>query len=403
MTPMPAALHLVPDPDDEPTPPPDTAGEQHPTQAAPAAEEPGEQHPGDVDEPGEEDAPDEDGELGDDEDEEPAPRRALAMPDLRPYYDPSWIPAVINAGAEGTRRWRQRAPERKAARRAAKAKAAAQAAGEPVGRARLAAMATDYLAGTRLLLGHLYAWLSGEYGPKDLKVPARLAAVGLAGYCTVRTVMAWPVWGPVGIVTVWCCAALGALHRQRAEQAKKQPAPAAAKGVAKVPGPAPARGAAQAITEGAVDVVEEGPAEAAEEAPPEPPLTALIRAQIGTENGVHLADLRPAMRAAFPALAGATDEELREVLEQAGWDPSKKFRARGRAGRQGVHRKQLPPLPSPGGGPGHSPQGRDRPRPANSSRAESGGERAESGEDRGVDIIPDPDRGPSAWKVVPRR
>ncbi|WP_143672364.1 hypothetical protein [Streptomyces sp. OK228] len=402
MTPMTAALHLVPDPD-EPTPPPDTAGEQHPTpEAAPAAaEEQGEELPGDA-EPGEEDTPDDD--QADLDDEEPAPGRALAMPDLRPYVDPSWIPAVINAGAEGTRCWRQRAPERKAARRADRKKR--EAAGELFGRRRAWQMAADYLNGTRLLLGHLAAWLSGEYGPKDMKVPARLVAVGVAGYCAVRTVMAWPVWGTVGLTVVYCAAALGALHRQRAEQAPKQPSGKTAK-TAKVPGPPPARAAVQAPAEGPVEDADDSLAEAAEEAPAEPPLTALIRAEIGTENGVHLADLRPAMRATFPHLSEATDEELREVLEQAGWDPSKKFRARGRAGRQGVHRNQLPPLPSPGGGPGHSPdhspQGGDRPRPADSSEAESSGDQAESGGDGGVDIIPDPDRGPSAWRVVPRR
>ncbi|MEV0016648.1 hypothetical protein [Streptomyces tendae] len=393
MTPMTAALHLVPEPDDEPTPPPDTAGEQQPTTAAAAAIDHG-RPPGDA-EAADETTPADD--QADPHEEEPAPRRALAMPDLRPYADPSWIPAVINAGLEGARRWRRGAPDRKAARRAAKAKAkaAAQAAGDPMGRARLVAMATDYLTGTRLLLGHLAAWLSGEYGPKDMNVPARLAALGLAGYSAVRTVLAWPTWGTLSLAVVYCAAALGALHRHRAEHAEKKPTGKAAKDVARKPGPPPAQGADQT------------PAEGAEEAPAEPSLTALVRAEIGTENGVHLADLRPAMRAAFPALAEATDEELREVLEQAGWDPSKKFRARGHAGRQGVHRNQLPPLPSPGGGPDHapdhSPRGGDRARPANSPAAESSGDRAESGDDRGVDIIPDPERGPSAWKVVPRR
>ncbi|MEU0950462.1 hypothetical protein ABZ379_48765 [Streptomyces canus] len=399
MTPMTAALHLVPDPNDEPTPPPDTAGEQHPTEAPPAtAEELGEELPSTV-ETGEEGTPDDQADL---DEEAPASARALAMPDLRPYVDPSWIPAVINAGAEGARRWRQRAPERKAARRADRKKR--EAAGELFGWRRAWRMAADYLAGTRILLGHLAAWLSGEYGPKDMQVPARLATVGIAGYCAVRTVMAWPMGGSVGLTVLYCAAALGALHRQRAEQDEKQPT---GKGVAKVTGPPPARAAVQDLTEGPVEDAEQARDEARDEALAEPPLTALIRAEIGTENGVHLADLRPAMRAAFPALSAATDEQLREVLEQAGWDPSKKFRARGRAGRQGVHRKQLPPLPSPEGGPGHgpdhSPQGGDGPRPANSSGAESSGERAERGGNRGVDILPDPDRGPNAWRVVPRR
>ncbi|MFJ6561953.1 hypothetical protein ACIQMV_19245 [Streptomyces sp. NPDC091412] len=363
---MTTALHLVPDPDDEHTPPSDTAGEQQPTQAAPAAVE---------------------AEL---EDEEPAPMRALAMPDLRPYASLAWIPAVINAGLEANRRWRKQAPERKATRRARKKER--RAAGEPPGRRRLWAMGADYLAGTRILLGHLAAWLGGEYGPKDMKTPARLAALGFAGYCAVRTITTWPVWGPVGITVVWCCAALGALHRQRAEQGEKKPTREAAKEEAKPRDQAPVEGA------------EQTPTEAAAEPPAEDPLTALIRAEIGAENGVHLADLRPAMRAALPTLSQATDEELRERLVRAGWDPSKKFRARGRAGRQGVHRNQLPPLPSPDGGPGPVSAPALRCGDAGQrASAESSGEQAErggEGSERQFDVLPDPERGPSAWRIV---
>lgn len=313
---MTAALHLVPDDPDDKTPPPETAGEQHPTEAAPAA----------VEEPG----------------EEPAHRRALAMPDLRPYASLAWIPAVINAGREGARRWRQRAPERKDARRAAKANA--EAAGEPIGRARLVAMAADYLAGTRLLVGYLAAWLSGEYGPKDMKVPARLAAAGFAGYCLYRTVTTWPVWGPVGLTVIYCAAALGALHRQHAEQGKKQPAGKAGKGVANVPGPPPARAAEQAPDEGPVEAAEQAPDEAAEEASAEPPappsrevISGALHGLVGEGRGVLLTTL-------CQHLSLPHTRAVREVLDGAGIRVRPGVRTAAGNG-PGVHLSDFPPPP----------------------------------------------------------
>ncbi|MFF4146961.1 GIY-YIG nuclease family protein [Streptomyces sp. NPDC001698] len=73
----------------------------------------------------------------------------------------------------------------------------------------------------------------------------------------------------------------------------------------------------------------------------ETPLTALIRELVGDDNGFHLQDLRPAMRKHLPGMANATDEELRQVVIDAGFNPSRKFRARGIAGRIGVHRDDI--------------------------------------------------------------
>ncbi|MFF4900497.1 hypothetical protein [Streptomyces sp. NPDC001068] len=339
MTAMTTALHLVPDPED-PTPPPAVAGEQCPTAAALSAVEAPAELPGDV-EPGEEDT---DGQA-DLDDEVPATRRALSIPDLRPYADVSWIPDVINAGATGARRWRQRAPERKAARRAERKKQ--EAAGELVGRRRAWRMAADYLAGTRILVGHLVAWLSGEYGPKDMKVPARLGAVGIAGYCVVRTFLAWPVWGPVGIATVWCCAALGVLHKQRAEQAPKHPTATAPKGVARKPGPPPARAAEQAPAEDAGDFR----AEAAEEAPAEPPappsrevISGALHGLVGEGRGVLLTTLRQ-------HLGLADTRAVREVLDEASIRVRSGVRTVAGNG-PGVHLQDFPP-PPPSPDPSH--------------------------------------------------
>ncbi|PSK43950.1 hypothetical protein B0E38_07755 [Streptomyces sp. 111WW2] len=391
---MTTALHLVPDPADEPTPPPEATGEQPPT-AGPVVDldELGDSTPpadaDELDETGED--PDVDDE--DDEDDEPAPARALALPDLRPYVSLDWIPQVVNAGVEGARRSRKRARRERAERREQRAPR------EPITR-RLLTVAIDVAAGTLGMLRHAAAWLGGEGGPSSVKVQGRIGLALLAGYFCCRAVDTWPTYAVLALIAAWLGGALGTAHRARGEGEEKTPPKGRGKSVEKKPGPPPA----DTPDEPADDTPTEGP----EQAPEEDPLTALIRAEIGGDNGVHLSDLRPAMRAALPHLSGASDERLREVLTEAGWDPSKKFRARGRAGRQGVHRNQLPPLPSPEGAPGHSPraalQGGDRPRPANSSEAESGGERPGEGRrgagERDYDVVPDPEWGPTAWRIV---
>ncbi|MFD3609013.1 hypothetical protein ACFWXA_13230 [Streptomyces atroolivaceus] len=155
---------------------------------------------------------------------------------------------------------------------------------------------------------------------------------------------------------------------------------------------------------------DETPEEEAEETPQEDPLTALLRASIGEDNGVHLGVLRPLMRKALPGLSQATDKELRQHLISAGYDPSRTFRARGVAGRAGVHRSELPPLPSPGGAPGalSGPLsgGGERPGPAEISgsgeRRRAAGEPSErwtaEEEAQGYRWVQDPSK-PCAWKL----
>jgi hypothetical protein len=399
--PVSAALHLVPEPDDEPTPPPAKAAGEQPPSGAAVVDLDALDEPGDADTPEPDDVDELDDEPGE-YDEEPAPQRALAMPDLSPYTSLDWVPEVINAGAAAARRKREQGQLKRAAEK--EARAARKEAGES---SPLLVMAIDVVAGTVGMLRYGAAWLGGEGGPDSVSVPGRLGLTALAGYFYYRAVGTWPDLAVAALIAVWFAGALGLRHRARAEAVKKA-AKKAGKGIAKRPGPPPAATPAAVLDEAADEGAEQAPVEAVDEAPKEDPLTALIRAEIGDENGVHLADLRPAMRAAFPHLSGASDEALREVLTEAGWDPSKKFRARGVAGRQGVHRKQLPPLPSPEGAPGAlsgpALRGGDRPRPADSSKAESGGERPGEGRrgggERDFDILPDPERGPSAWRIV---
>ncbi|MEU3220025.1 hypothetical protein [Streptomyces sp. NPDC006971] len=150
----------------------------------------------------------------------------------------------------------------------------------------------------------------------------------------------------------------------------------------------------------------EGAAEGEGETPAEPPVVALVRAEIGAEKGVHFTDLYPAMRASLPGAEKAPDEALRQLLRDHQIPTRKSVRARGRAGRSGVHRDDLPPLPSQkvsksGASPvstgGDAGQGRG---------AESGGEGrrgAGEGSERGgeatAQLIQDPEN-PARWTVV---
>ncbi|WP_055591138.1 hypothetical protein [Peterkaempfera griseoplana] len=94
----------------------------------------------------------------------------------------------------------------------------------------------------------------------------------------------------------------------------------------------------------------EAPAEAAPQTPAEspagtfeePPLVALVRDLIGDGTGVHLQELYPAMREAFPGLAQAADEDLRQLLAEYHIRVARTVRSRGVAGRSGVRPDGLP-------------------------------------------------------------
>jgi hypothetical protein len=338
-----------------------------------------------------------------DEAEQEAPaQRAFAMPDLRPYTDLTWVAEVINAGVAAARR----APA--AARRARQDRKRRTARSDKTGEQPrpgrlLLQIAVEVAAGLGILLRGLGAWLGGRWGPAGMSNPARLGTLGVAGYFAYRAVEAAPAVTPLVLGAALVGGALRARVSTRKTPAAPQPAPAAPQPAKKRRGwllrrPAPASAAVAEATPA------EAAAGAAETAPVEPALTALIRSEIGAENGVHLADLRPAMRAAFPHLREASDGQLRQVLTEAGFDPTRKFRAWGRAGLAGVHRDDLPPAPSPGSGQGHSPgplsAPGEPPRPGHSSEAESGGEGHGERAERQFDTFQDPEEGPHFWRIV---
>ncbi|WP_381792903.1 hypothetical protein [Streptomyces niveus] len=403
-----AHLHVVPDPGDENEMP---AGEWSAPAAALPVDEDQEAEPGDED---------------DDAVEETTVRRVLEMPDLRPYCDVRPLgqlgPLAVQAGKGG----------------------GPKALRFLVREARnLGRMIAWYVGGFIVLVRILLGWLGGSYG-KGGSAGARLGIAGAVAYALVNTgaqfpIAPWVILG--GFLIVLVMASVGAIKVPVSKPAKKAPAKKStakkttAKGkdapaekekeeapeVSKEDAPAkPSRGLLGLLGDRFKDKVdapaepspekkeeedEEVPEDGEEEddwTPQEDPLTALLRASIGAENGVHLGVLRPLMRQHLPDLSQATDGELRKHLISAGYDPSRTFRARGVAGRAGVHRTDLPPLPSPGGVPGAlsgplSAPG-ECPRPANSS--ESGERRRAAGEEPKIERewVQDPDH-PTAWKI----
>ncbi|MGW4007911.1 hypothetical protein [Streptomyces sp. NPDC004763] len=354
-------------------------------------------------EPGEYDEPD-DVEPGE---EQPERLPTLVIPDLRPYADPKAAVRVAHRGLKAGRR-----PARSIGRRTA---------------AGLSAAARHVTGGTATLLRLLVGWLTGTYGQTGSRA-ARLGILALVGLGVARTVAEHPDTGTVALVCAWLLAAVAtdrgavdALLKKAKGEQRKTARNAPAKGPGKTPGDAPAR-RPNRLARWPRKSTAQTPAEALEEDPAEdvdePPLTALVRELIGDDNGVHLQVLRPALRERFPHLAEATDQQLRKVLVDAGWDPSRTFRARGVAGRSGIHRDQLPPLPSPESGEGaerndspptlrRSDQGKS---PVHSPRSPGVKSRAKRRRklpdgwtaddvERGYRWVNDASRGPSAWTM----
>ncbi|MDQ0762045.1 hypothetical protein [Streptomyces canus] len=332
---------------------------------------------------------------------------ALVISDLRPYADPKAAVSLARRGLAASRK-----PATRLGHHAL---------------AGVAAVAGCFWRGTRILARLLIGWLRGTYGEK-FSIPARCGGVVLVLLATVHTVQRYGTPVVLAVVWLWFQAAVMTgrglfdrkLSKAKAEQPKaapKAPEKAPEKGQEKAPTSrrkGPARWLRRPAEQTPAEAVEQAPDEDRSEALAEPALTALIRELIGDDNGVHLGVLRPAMRERIPGLAEADDKQLRKVLVEAGFDPSRTFRARGVAGRSGVHRRDLPPLPSPGGAqedpPGHSPLAESGADLRKSPKVESG-RRAlrklpegwtEEDDARGYRWKNDPGRGPSAW-VMERR
>jgi len=400
----PRALYSVPPlgPDDDQTVGEQllhVAGEQQQDRAedvdatGPLDDETAGEYPDDVDE----DHDQADEEEADDESQ----HRAFAWPDLRPYADPKAALHLAVLGAGLTRR-----PARALGRLLLRLPRLSWCV--------IAVVACIVWTGTRVLSHLLLGWLTGTYGKKGGSFIARSGIVAAGLFCAWRTVGVYQRNGAAWLLMVWLLAAVVA-ERWNAEQEDddEEPKSTAKKGKAKKtkrakdPDKSGAQDTPVTLTKGPAPstptpAVDE-PDEDGGDVPDEPPLTALIRTLIGDLNGVHLQTLRPAMRKHLPGLAQATDVELRQHLISAGFDPSRKFRAGGVAGRAGVHRGDLPPLPSPEGGPGplsdplsgsgDAGQGPDSP------RAESGGEGGGEAQPTAYDWEPDPESGPAAWRI----
>jgi hypothetical protein len=297
-------------------------------------------------------------------DTEPTGRGIATVPDLRPYLDVRPLgPMALTAARLG---------------------------GPPL----LRAVRRGLLVlgrGVRVLSALAAEWLSGRIGNRGSAL-ARIGIALAALYGVGRTAASHPA-GPWvaagGLLIVVLLAGLGRLPRIGAPKPAEERRATAPVGRRR--GSLVARFARRTPTP-------EAPAADPPAAPSEPPLTALIRELIGADNGVHLAVLRPAMRERLPGLSGASDAALRNALSKAGFDPSRTFRAGGIAGRAGVHRSQLPPL-SPETPSGHSPPHSPHVRPANSPRAEGGGEGAGERSPRGIRYVRDPELGPAAWRI----
>ncbi|MCY0957696.1 hypothetical protein [Streptomyces sp. H27-H5] len=441
--------------------------------AEPPGHKPGESDDNDVqdhdpddEEPGEEDDEDEglDEEAG--EFEDAAAGRCMTLPNLLPYVDPRPLAALGPLAVEAGRTLGPLAVQ------------AGKTAGPPLFRAlgqgirKAGRMIAWYCRGIGVILVLITGWLCGRFGKGGLGV--RFIGAAFCVFCVAKLCQQFPAAPYVTIaitILIFAMAAGGHIQVPDSNPAKKgeekgkgvkekdakvpaqgkaaaadktpttpaQPAPE----VSKDPTPdtprwaarlfrrqasstdtptgtpvgAPANLPAAAPADPPEDTPEQLPEpveEEAPEAPREDPLTALIRKAIGGENGVHLAVLRPLMREGLPALSQATDKELREHLLAAGFDPTRTFRARGVAGRSGVHRTDPALTPSPGAAqedsPDHSPptlhpsppakiSALSTPLPAPRRADEESGTWTPEEIQRGFRCVPDPTRGPSASKI----
>ncbi|MFE1785471.1 hypothetical protein ACFW9F_23565 [Streptomyces sp. NPDC059506] len=300
-------------------------------------------------------------------------RRALEMPDLGPYVDPRAVAELATLGLDVSR-WAARHTGRygKVGVRWVLARAGA---GCRWGAVRLG-------QGSAVLGNLLCGWCSGAVGAKSWGMVERLGSTALGGYLVWEAVALRPLAGSVTLAGLWCTAALIA---------------------AVVSGKKPTNGPAEKPAGAPAGKAPDGGGEGEQQTPAEDPVVALVRELIGTDNGVHLQVLRPAMRERLPGLSQATDQDLNEVLRKRGFDPTRKFRAGGVPGRAGVHRKELPPLPSPGTASGALSAPLSASGDAGQSgSAESNGERrrgAGEGAERGFRAIHEPENGPTYHRI----
>lgn len=374
---MSAALHAVPAPGEEPAP-------VELLDAVPAPAGPGEEDQ--AAEPAEdlEDA----GEPG----EEAPPRRALALPDLRPY---------VTADRETVK---------------------------GVGRG----LVPVFRAGGVVVLLVLRGWFSGELAPKVRPLWRLILGPLLTVYAVGQTVALYP-WALLLLVPALPLVALiarrwAAVQADRAAKAKasakasgkggkasakegsKEPAKStpntfAARLAAALSRPSPEAPAeaspepAEEPGEEAGEELEETPVQEAAPAPSRDDIVRALHALVGGSSGVLHTALRDRLR--YPSTRA-----VREALEAAHIPSRSGVRAVGGNG-PGVHRRDIPPLPPPReGSPGSGVvAGQGANNNANNAGEGSGEGLGVEGSDQAprypFDVVPDPERGPSAWRIIP--
>ncbi|MFC8332771.1 hypothetical protein [Streptomyces olivaceus] len=395
-------LHPVPDPDDAPVAEVGAvAGEEAvvvelPARPGPAPAEVQEDRPPEADDQ-EPEKTDDGREPGEDD----APRRALAVPDLRPYVTADRETVVdLGRGLASVLR----------------------AVGRPL------------RAGVFVVLLVLRAWFSGELAPKVPPLWRLILGPLVAVYAVGQAVVLYP-WAPLLLVPALPLVAVIARRwadgqADREAKAKAKASAKGRKGSAKEAGKgapktfaarlaaavarpsaeaspeAPAEASAEAAetpsAEGGQEAEEEREEPPVQEAPAAPSRDQIVRALhalVGGSSGVLHTALRDHLR--YPSTRA-----VREALDGAGIPRRDGVRAVGGNG-PGVHRADIPPLPTSQEGVQESSllQVSAANNNANNDGEGSGKGLGVEGSDQGpaypFDILPDPGRGPSAWKVVP--
>ncbi|MFB7496052.1 hypothetical protein ACFC09_15395 [Streptomyces sp. NPDC056161] len=409
-------LHAVPTPDDVSTSAP-AAVEMAPGEGpavielldvVPAPAEPAEAEPDQAveatDEPEGQAAEEEPG-------EEDVPRRALSLPDLRPYLTAD-RGTVRELGSLAVEVKRSTAPR---VRRGL----------APLLRAVWKALR----AGTAVVVLVLRAWFSGEIAPKVPPLWRLILGPLVAVYAVGQAVVLYP-WTPALLPLVWLLLAVIAQRRAGGkvkEDRKTKASGKGGKGAAKEAGKAsprtfaarlaaaPARLAAEPSPEAPAEASAEAPdhsfVEAAEEleetprqealpAPSREDIVRALHALVGGSSGVLHTALRDRLR--YPSTRAA-----REALDAANIPSRPGVRAAGGNG-PGVHRRDIPPLrPLQEEAPGPDVvAGQAANNNANNTGEEPGKGLAVEGNDQEreypFDVLPDPERGPSAWQIIPR-
>lgn len=448
--------HAVPELDDAPTLPPAAAplrpGERHVVPETRVSANPA--GPADTDE-------DQDDELGgeleelpstDDLDSADAPgeqgaprRRAFAMPDLRPYVTADRATAHELGAVVGDVR-------RSTAPRIRRRMAAA-----------LRGLWRLMRVGAVVITTTAHGWITGQLAPTLPPVWRLLLLPSLAVYAVARAVALYP-WSPALVVPAWLLLAVvaqrwadghaaragedkpaGKVPGEKGTQAKeggktegegavpaeetgkapakgkrrktparrKQETPAAGRsfaarlaaalerptaeappGAADSPTEAPAEAPGETLVEAAAEVPAAGPAEEAQ-TPSRDDLVRALHTLVGGSSGVLDTALRDHL--SYPSTRA-----VREALAAAGITHRPGVRAAGGNG-PGVHRTDFPPLPPlQEGGPGAVVVAGQA---TNNNTNNSGeGPRKALKVDSSYPFVtmPDPGRGPAAWKIIPR-